>query len=81
MDWFFDKHGRDMVIMDWLKRHKETADYPKLYDYLLARRTVGYEALNGLVIAAFEAGIEFSRASKREARPPESVEGLDEQVG
>lgn len=78
MDVFYDKTGRDRVIMDCLKRNPEHYNYPKLYEYVLVRRNAGYEALNQLIFAAFEAGVSFSRATKRDARPLEVMEELDE---
>lgn len=71
MDSFFDKHGRDRVIMDWLERYNP--EYAKLYNGVLDRRWQ-YKDLNSLIIMAFEAGISFSRASEREARQ----EGINE---
>lgn len=65
MESFFDEFGRDRVIADWLKRYKP--DYVKLYEGILSRRPQ-YKELNELIILAFETGIEFSRASEREAR-------------
>jgi len=66
MDWFFDSSGRDMVIADWLKRNKP--EYVKIYEHILARQSSGHQELNELILLAFETGIEFARASKREAR-------------
>lgn len=71
MDWFFDKFGRDRVIMDWFSRLRDDKGHVKLYEGILQRRNQGYEELNELIVDAFEAGIEFSRASKRDVRPPE----------
>lgn len=76
MDSFFDKFGRDRVIMDWLKRYKP--ELMKVYDGILARRT-SYEDLNALILFTFEVGIDFSRASKRDPRLPPEV--IDEQAG
>jgi len=81
MDWFFDKYGRDMVIMDYLNRYQ--GGFPKLYNYILSQRSNGYEGLNDLILAVFEAGIAFSRATKRDARPINTVieELVNEQIG
>ena len=69
MEWFFDKFGRDKVIMDWLKRYKP--EHIKLYEGILARRAQ-YTDLNDFLLMVFEIGIDFSRASKRDPRlPPE----------
>lgn len=76
MDWFFDKFGRDRVIMDWFKRYKNAGGYPKLYESILSRQAHSYGALNDLIIGAFEAGVAFSRASKRDARPCEARDGV-----
>jgi hypothetical protein len=65
MDNFFDKYGRDRILIDWLKRYK--SEYVRLYDGILARRHQ-YMDFNELIILAFEAGIDFSRATKRNAR-------------
>lgn len=78
MDIYFDKTGRDRTIMDCLKRRPEHYNYPRLYEYVLVRRNAGYEALNQLIFAAFEAGISFSRATKRDAREPDKMEEFDE---
>jgi len=66
MDWFFDKFGRDMVIADWLQRNQP--EYVRLYQHILSKHSDGFEQLNELIFLAFETGIEFARASKREAR-------------
>jgi hypothetical protein len=74
MDSFFDKYGRDRVIMDWLKRYK--ADYARLYNGILVRRGA-YADLNELIILAFETGIEFARATERDARTTEESPKVD----
>ena len=71
MDSFFDKFGRDRVIMDWLRRYKP--ELMKLYDGILVRRHE-YQDFNDLILFAFEVGIDFSRASKRDPRLPQEVE-------
>lgn len=76
MDSFYDKYGRDRVIMDWLRRYKP--ELMKIYDGILARR-FQYEDLNALILFAFEVGIDFSRASKRDPRLPPEVK--NEQIG
>lgn len=75
MDWFFDNFGRDRIIMDWLQRNpcqrENDGNLSTLYDYTLSRRNEGRKDLNDLIIMAFEAGIAFSRATKREPRLPQ----------
>ncbi len=69
MESFFDKTGRDRIIHDWLKlKHTGTRpNYVKLYEWVLAKNP-HYKELNELIILAFEAGIEFSRATNRQAK-------------
>ncbi len=62
---FFDKHGRDRVIFDWLKINRP--DFASMYESLLDRYDK-YQKFNTLMLMIFEAGIEFGRAQIREAR-------------
>lgn len=65
MDSFFDEVGRDMVIMDWFKRYKP--EQVKLYQDILDGHGI-YKDLNEMILAVFEAGIDFARISERNAR-------------
>ena len=67
MDSFFDKHGRDRIIMDWIA--KTSPETVSAYRYCLSHYgRSDYKTFNQLMLMAFEAGINFSQATKREPR-------------
>jgi hypothetical protein len=67
MESFFDEYGRDRVILDWIVKNKPMM--AAAYRYVLCKNlNAEYQTFNDLMFIAFEAGIDFSRATSRDSR-------------
>jgi hypothetical protein len=63
--YFFDKRGRDRIIMAWLIKNKP--QYVSMYKTLLTKR-LQYGNMVELLMHVFECGVFFGRISKKQKR-------------